>query len=41
MIFRVFGGNPESRPCIVLELGSVKGGPGTWDAPELLAVSGS
>ena len=35
------GGNPESQPGIPLELRIVKGSLGTWDAPELLAVSGS
>ena len=38
---RVVGGNPESRPSIILELGIVEGRLGTMDAPELLAVSGS
>ena len=33
--------NPESRQGIDLGLGIVKGSLGTWDAPELLAASGS
>ena len=41
MKFRLSGGNPESRLLISLGLGIVKGSLGTWDAPELLAVSRS
>ena len=40
-IFRVSRGSPESRRRISLGLGMVKGWLGTWDAPELLAVSAS
>ena len=40
-MFRASCGSPESRQGIVLELGMVKCGLGTWDAIELLAVSGS
>ena len=39
MVSRVVGDNPESRLSIPLELGVITGGLGTWDAPELLAVS--
>ena len=39
--FRVSSGNPESRLSIALGLGIPKGGLGTWDDPELLAVSSS
>ena len=38
---RVWSGNPESRLSIPLGLGKITGWLGTWDAPELLAVSGS
>ena len=41
LIFRVSRGNPESRPRISLGIGMIKGWLGTWDARELLAVSGS
>ena len=41
MIFRVPGGNPNSRQGRVLELRIVKDGLVTWDAPEPFAVSGS
>ena len=41
VVFRVSSGNPESWLSIPLGLGTVKGWLGTWDAPELLAVSGS
>ena len=40
-VFRVSSGDPESRPSTVLGLGTFKGWLGTWDALELLAVSGS
>ena len=41
MVSRVSGGNSASRQGTVLELEIVRGGLVTWDAPELLAVSGS
>ena len=41
MEFRVPSGNPESRLMIPLGLGISKGWLGTWDAPELLSVTGS
>ena len=40
-IFRVSSGNPESRLRISLGLGFIEGSLGTWNTPELLAVSGS
>ena len=39
--FRVAGCKQDSRLIIPLGLGIIKGWLGTWDAPELLAVSGS
>ena len=39
MEFRVSSGNPESRLSIPLGLGIIKGGLGTWDAPELRTLS--
>ena len=39
--FSVSRGNPESGLRTSLGLGMIKGWPGTWDAPELLAVSRS
>ena len=39
--FRVWCGNPESRLFIPLGLGILEGRLGTWDIPQLLAVSGS
>ena len=41
MVRRGSSANPESRQGIPLGLEIVKGWLGTWDAPELLAVSGS
>ena len=41
LVFRVSNGNPGSRQSIPLGLGIIKGWLGTWDAPELLAVSRS
>ena len=38
---RASSGKPESRLSIPLELGIIKGWLGTWDAPDLFAVSGS
>ena len=41
IIFDVSSGNVESQQGIVLGLGVIKSWLGTWDAPELFAVSGS
>ena len=41
MEFRVSSGNPESRLSTPLGLKIFKSWVGTWDAPELLAVSRS
>ena len=40
ILFRESSGNPESRLSIPLGLGILEGWLGTWDAPEVLAVSG-
>ena len=41
IVFRVSSDKPASRLRISLGLGRIKGWLGTWDAPELLTVSGS
>ena len=41
IVFRDFGGKPESRLSTSLALGRVQGWLGTWDPPDLLAVSRS